>query len=275
MNNPASEQSCVSCKMSCTDCVVVTGAASGIGRSICQELVRRGVVTVLWDVDQAGLNKLEDELCAIVAGKAKGYLVDVTNHGQVSEVTSKVEAEIGPITCLVNNAGVSTVPCLFKNGQIEKMMKVVNVNTIGTLNVTSAIFPLMAGRKSGHVVNISSVCGKSATQNHVVYSATKHFVEGFSQGLRREGLRDGVKVTVIRPGAVKTSLDAFQTSVSAVEEIDPESRQVQTEKMALANPDIPWAMEVEEVGRMVAHVICLPYSVAINELNIAATGLPE
>ena len=105
----------------------------------------------------------------------------------------------------------------------QNWLKVVNVNTLGMLNVTSAIFPLLAGRKFGHVVNISSVCGQSVIENHVVYGAGKYFIEGFSQGLRREGLRDGikehntcfirvmthilsVKVTVIRPSAVRTGL---------------------------------------------------------------------
>ena len=88
----------------------------------------------------------------------------------------------------------------------------VNVNTVGVLNVTSLIYPLMAARKSGHVVNISSIAvslsschfiqtrikffkGKSAHTNHVVYSAGKYFIEGFSEGLRREGLLDGIKVS--------------------------------------------------------------------------------
>ena len=86
-----------------------------------------------------------------------------------------------------------------------------NVNTMGMLNVTSAISPLMAGQKCGHFVNISSVClsycfllknenielilqGKSVIENHVVSGAGKYFIEGFSQGLRREGLSDGIKV---------------------------------------------------------------------------------
>ena len=86
-----------------------------------------------------------------------------------------------------------------------------NVNTMGMLNVTSLIFPLMAARKSGHVINISSVCvskdgqairlsdnifdqGRSVRENHLVYGAGKYFLEGFSEGLRREGLRDGIKV---------------------------------------------------------------------------------
>jgi len=253
------------------NCVVVTGAANGIGKSICQELAKRGVVTALWDQDKEGLDSLEEELCSNTVGMAKGYVVDITDHQQVSKVTSDVESDLGAISCLVNNAGVSAVPCLFKNGDIQKWTRIVNVNAMGTVNVTSVIFPLMASRKSGHLVNISSVCGKSASPNHAVYSGTKYFMEGFSEGLRREGLKDGVKVTVVRPGAVKTRLDAWVFTDQA----DPESKVINDQLLSPPNPDIPIDVGVEEVGKMVAEVICLPANVAINEVNIVSAGLPQ
>ena len=89
------------------------------------------------------------------------------------QAVTKVESELGPITCLVNNAGINLGPRLFKTEPREvsilylpsyfsmhpkNWLKVVNVNTVGMLNVTSTIYPLMASRKSGHIVNISSVC---------------------------------------------------------------------------------------------------------------------
>jgi len=171
--------------------VVVTGAASGIGRAVSIELEKRGHVTALWDMDKEALQQLDEELG--VTNKQRCYVVDVTNPAAVCEAVASVEATLGPIQCLVNNAGINLGPCLFKNEPRENWLKVVNVNTIGMLNVTSAIFPLLAGRKFGHVVNISSVCGQSVIENHVVYGAGKYFIEGFSQGLRREGLRDGIK----------------------------------------------------------------------------------
>lgn len=258
--------------------MVVTGAASGIGRAISIEVARRGFVTALWDVDQAGLKQLKAELCEAGA-KHRYYVVDITNAEQVSETVAQVESNLGPITCLVNNAGINLGPCLFKNEPTENWMRVVNVNTVGMLNVTAAIFPLMAGRKAGHVVNISSVCGKSVLENHVVYGAGKFFLEGFSQGLRREGLLDGVKVTVIRPSAVKTSLGACSarsTDHSSFVQLDPESKEVENETLRrITACNLPWVLDAEEVGKVVANVIDLPASVAVNELNISAIGLPE
>lgn len=255
-------------------CVVVTGAASGIGRAICVELNRKGFVAALWDINKAGLEKLSEELC--VPYKERCSVVDITNHHQVAEVVLKVEAELGPITCLVNNAGVLGTPCLFKNEPIENWLNVVNVNNIGMLNVTSTILPLMAGRKSGHIVNISSIAGKSAIETRAVYSAGKYFIEGFSQGLRRECLRDGIKVTVIRPGAVNTNLGASSTRSKDNEDMDPESKLVNNEYVdRILAHNLPWVMDAEDVGKAVVQVLSLPDSVVINELNISAIGLPE
>ena len=99
--------------------------------------------------------------------------MDISDIEQVRKAANQVEYDLGPIDCLVNNAGVvNRTPCLVKNGTIEvqniwiniqyhhlcqEWLKIVNVNVVGTLNVTSTVFPLMAARKAGHVVNISSV----------------------------------------------------------------------------------------------------------------------
>merc|ERR1712142_364867 len=231
-----------------------------------------------WDRDKEALQKLCVEL--MVSYEERASIVDITNYEEVVQVVTKVEAELGPITCLVNNAGINLGPRLFKNEPRENWLKVVNVNTMGMLNVTSTIFPLMASRKSGHVVNISSVCGKSVLENHVVYGAGKFFLEGFSEGLRREGLRDGIKVTVIRPSATITNLGAREndgnksiTAHVAHVDLDPESEAVQNEKRHMSNArnlcNLPWLMDAEEVGKVVANVLTLPDGVVINELNIS------
>jgi len=262
-------------------CVVVTGAASGIGKAICQELNKKDFVIALWDIDMVALQKLCVELGVSYTERAS--VVDITSYDQIVQAVTKVEAEIGPITYLVNNAGINLGPRLFKTEPRENWLKVVNVNTIGMLNVTSTIYPLMASRKSGHIVNISSVCGKHVLENHVVYGAGKFFLEGFSEGLRREGLRDGIKVTVVRPSATITNLGARGADTNMAHaanvpkvEMDPESELVQNEILDMLNArNLPWLMDAEEVGAAVAHVLTLPENVVINELNISAIGFPE
>jgi len=94
-------------------CVLITGAASGIGRAISIEVARKGLVPALWDVDEAGLEALAAELCLPMGDHC--YKVDITKSEQVVEAVAQVEFNLGPIKCLVNNAGVNFGPCLFKN----------------------------------------------------------------------------------------------------------------------------------------------------------------
>jgi len=258
-------------------CVVVTGAASGIGRAISIELNKKGFVVALWDKDKDALQKLCSEL--EMSFEERATVVDTTNYGVLQEAVSKVEDQLGPINILVNNAGINLGPCLFKNEPRENWLKVVDINMVGMLNVTSLIFPLMAARKSGHVVNISSICGKSVLRNHAVYGAGKYFLEGFSEGLRREGLLDGIKVTVVRPSATRTQMGATSTRDKTSEDfvgMDPESQAVETELLDTLNGrGLPWVMDADEVGKAVAEILTLPKDVVINELTISAIGFPE
>jgi len=194
--------------MTSPELVLITGAANGIGRSISLAVGKHNFNIAAWDVDKAGLDKLKNDLLQQNPSiKVSTYVVDVSDTWRVKEAATEVETEMGPIYCLVNNAGViHRTPCLMKNGAVEDWLKIVNVNVVGTLNVTSTIFPLLAGRKRGHVVNMSSTMGVGGLENQAVYSASKHFVEGLSKSLRKEGLLDGVKVTVVRPSGVVTAM---------------------------------------------------------------------
>eukprot|EP00091_Calanus_sinicus_P012649 TRINITY_DN28353_c0_g1_i1.p1 TRINITY_DN28353_c0_g1~~TRINITY_DN28353_c0_g1_i1.p1 ORF type:complete len:269 (-),score=77.97 TRINITY_DN28353_c0_g1_i1:62-796(-) len=242
------------------------------------ELLRqdKGVRLALWDIDQTGLSKLKSDLLAEDATtKAEEYLVDISDVEQVRKAAKKVEEDLGPIHCLVNNAGrINRVPFLMKNGSTEEWMKIVNVNIVGTLNVTSTIFPLMAARKAGHVVNISSIMGIAGAVNYAVYSASKHFIEGFSKSIRKEGLLDGVKVTVIRPGPVDTNF--AQKSEVGGGDLDQQAEKVQREIFGqMLSHGLPWNLNAAEIGKSVAYAINLPHHVAVNEINISAIGFPE
>merc|ERR1711915_210217 len=251
-------------------CVVVTGAAGGIGRNICRVLNKKGFKVIL--VDKVDLGPLEDELG--LTGKNRSFQVDLKDFDKVEEMVKRVDFEHGGINVLINNAGINLGPCLFKKEARENWLEVINVNNIGMLNITSVVFPIMTNRKSGHIVNISSVTAQSPWQNHIVYGATKSFIDGFSKGLRREGLAEGVKVTIIRPGAVQT--DLVDSSVTLAPEVDGESMTIQNDVLERLNaPKIPWLFSAEDVGEAVAHVISLPGNVAVNELTITASGFQD
>jgi len=256
--------------------VLVTGAANGIGKSIVTQLAKLNFNIAAWDVDLAGLNKLKSELLNENSSiKVSVYVVDVNNLKRVREAAAEVESEMGPIYCLVNNAGViHKTPCLIKNGSTEDWMKIVNVNVVGTLNVTTTIFPLLATRKKGHVVNMSSTMGVRGLENQAVYSASKHFIEGLSSSLRKEGLFDGVKVTVVRPSGVETAMTGGLDTTS--DSVDKQSIEVWNELLeSKMKNNLPIMMKSDDLGRAVAYAVNLPHEVAINEINLSAIGWPE
>lgn len=256
--------------------VLVTGAANGIGKAIVTELARLNYNIAAWDLDRASLDKLKADLLAEnPAIKVSVHVVDISDVERVKEAAAEVEAQIGPIYCLVNNAGViHRTPCLIKNGSIEDWMKIVNVNVVGTLNVTSTIFPLLAARKKGHVVNMSSTMGVAGLENQAVYAASKHFIEGLSKSLRKEGLFDGIKVTVVRPSGVATAMTGGLDTTS--ENVDKQSIEVWNELLqSKMKNNLPVMMKSEDLGRAIAFAINLPHEVVINEINLSAIGWPE
>jgi len=265
--------------MSSPQLVLITGAANGIGRSIAVAVGKLNFNIAAWDIDKAGLALLKEDLlkqCPNI--KVSTHVVDISDNSQVKEAVKQVEKEMGPIYCLVNNAGViHRTPCLMKSGKCggyEDWMKIVNVNVVGNLNVTSTIYPLLASRKRGHVVNMSSTMGVGGLECQTVYTASKHFIEGLSKSLRKEGLLDGVKVTVVRPSGVITAM---------TEDLDTASKNVDRQSVDLWNEmlknkmknNLPILMESDELGKAVAYAIDLPHEAVINELNISAIGWPE
>jgi len=259
-----------------TAVVLVTGAANGIGRAVAVELAKLKFSVAAWDVDQDGLTKLKEDLEKDNPSiKVFVATVDVSNIEKVKEGVATVESQLGPIECLVNNAGViHKSPCLMKNGKIEDWMRIVNVNVVGTLNVTTAVFPLLCSRKHGHVVNMSSTMGVGSIETQAVYVASKHFIEGLSKTLRKEGQLDGVKVTVVRPSAVETAMTGGMDTTS--QEVDKQSVEVWNELLQnKMKNNLPIMMKTEDLGKAVAYAVNLPHDVAINEINISAIGWPE
>jgi len=111
-------------------------------------------------------------------------------------------------------------------------------------------------------------------ENQAVYSASKHFVEGLSKSLRKEGLLDGVKVTVVRPSGVVTAMTGNLDTTSS--NVDKQSVELWNETLKdKMKYNLPIMMESDELGKAVAFAINLPHEVAINELNISAIGWPE
>jgi len=184
--------------------VVVTGAGSGIGRATALAFAKLGAKVAACDVDQPRLDALRAELGdrALVIRR-----VDVSDRAQMQSFADAVHAVAPAADVVVNNAGVA-VGGSFLDTSLDDVDWLLNINLRGVIHGCHFFVPRMADRRSGHVVNISSILGIFPAPNVTAYVASKFAVLGFSQSLRAELRAHRVGVTAICPGMIATAIVA-------------------------------------------------------------------
>lgn len=184
--------------------VVITGAAGGIGRSLCQRFCEEGAHVVGLDLIQPGL----DEVGSVLAQHAARLTLlplDITDHAAVAGTIRQVHADLKRIDVLVNNAGWD-VAMPFLDTTPEFWNKVVAINLMGPLNLHHAVLPIMVEQGGGKIVNIASDAGRVGSSGESVYSACKGGITSFSKTVARECARRNVRVNVVCPGPTDTAL---------------------------------------------------------------------
>jgi NAD(P)-dependent dehydrogenase (short-subunit alcohol dehydrogenase family) len=182
----------------------VTGGASGIGRALCEELARRGATVVIADIN----GTLANDVAAAIGnktGKVHVAVLDVSKAEQVQQAVDDCVARFGRLDYMFNNAAIGIVGEV-RDMTIDLWNRIVDVNLKGIINGVMAAYPQMIRQQSGHIINTSSSGGLIAMPTQVPYSATKFGIVGLSTGLRLEAASLGVKVSVVCPGLVKTSV---------------------------------------------------------------------
>jgi 3-oxoacyl-[acyl-carrier protein] reductase len=183
---------------------LVTGAGKGIGKAIALALAKEGV--------HVGLIARTEKDVATVAGEIKELGVnaayaaaDVSNRSELESSVKKINAELGSIDILINNAGTGTFG-KFLDLEPEVWENQVRVNLFGVYYATRAVLPAMIERKSGDIINISSTAGKSGASGTSAYSASKFGVFGLSESLMQEVRKHNIRVTALAPSTVVTEL---------------------------------------------------------------------
>ncbi len=185
---------------------VVTGAASGIGEALAVQLAARGSDLVLVDRDEDRLAKVADRLRAVHPGLAvAAHVADLADEQQTDALAAMLAAEYPGTALLINNAGVA-LGGRFDQVTIEEFDWVMAVNFRAVVRLTHALLPVLKAHPGAHLVNVSSVFGIFAPAGQAAYAASKFAVRGFSEALRHELADDGVGVTVVHPGGVKTRI---------------------------------------------------------------------
>ena len=182
--------------------VVITGASSGLGEAAARALAGGGAKLVLGARRMDRLKALAGELSL---GEGAAVETDVSNYDQVKHLVDQAVKLHGRVDVILNNAGLMPLSPLDRL-KVDEWDRMIDVNIKGVLYGIAAVLPHMKARKSGHIINVSSVAGHKVSPGTSVYAATKHAVRVITEGLRQEVKPYNIRTTIISPGAVASEL---------------------------------------------------------------------
>jgi short-subunit dehydrogenase len=214
---------------------VVTGAGSGIGRALAQQLAAAGSALAIADIDEAGLRQTEqslDKKNALVTT----HLVDVADEEGVRSFAEEVGKRHGRVTLLINNAGVA-LHGNFDEVSLDDFRLLMNINFWGTLYGVKFFLPGLKREKRAQIVNISSVFGMIAPAGQCAYAASKFAVRGFTEALRHELEGSSVSVSCVHPGGIRTQIARHARVGAGVSGTGHQEKAVRFEKLLRTSPE--------------------------------------
>jgi short-subunit dehydrogenase len=181
---------------------VVTGAGSGIGRALAQELASKGAQLALADVNSTAL---EETLALLQSTTARAYTVDVGTPSAVEEFAREVHHDFKRVSLLINNAGVA-LHGTFAEVSIADMEWLFRINFWGVVHCCKAFIPLLQQEPDAHIVNMSSIFGLVGPPGHAAYASSKFAVRGFTEVLRHELKSTKISLSCVHPAGVQTAI---------------------------------------------------------------------
>jgi len=183
---------------------VVTGGASGMGRSICEQFAACGHRVAVFDVNADAADAVADDLRSR-GGEALAFAVDVADRASVDDAVGAVRSELGPVELLVTSAGISRFEP-FLEITLESWNRIIEVNLTGTFHCVQAIIPDMVAAGWGRIVTISSSSAQRGSPRMAHYAASKGGVITLTKTLAREFAQYGITVNNIPPSAIETPM---------------------------------------------------------------------
>jgi NADP-dependent 3-hydroxy acid dehydrogenase YdfG len=235
---------------------IVTGASSGIGKATALALAAEGAKVAIaarrGDLLEQVASQIEQ-----IGSQALTIVADITDEAQANSIVQKANAEFGRVDILVNNAGIALLGKI-ANADTSDWRRMIDLNLLGLMYCTHAALPIFQAQKSGHIVNISSVAGRTIRVGIGVYNVTKWGVNAFSEALRQEVYQDNIRVTIIEPGLVDTEINNHITDQEAKAAI-------------VARKNSLTALQSEDIAGAIIYAVTQPKHVNVNEILIRPT----
>lgn len=232
---------------------VVTGAGSGIGRALAQQLAAAGSALALADIDEAGLlqtAQLLEKKSALVTT----HVLDVADEAGVRSFAEDVSKRHGRVTLLINNAGVA-LHGDFEEVSLDDFRWLMNINFWGTVYGVKFFLPLLKREKRAHIVNISSVFGMIAPAGQCAYAASKFAVRGFTEALRHELDGGNVCVSCVHPAGIRTQIARRARVGAGVTGTGHQDKALRFEKLLRTSPEAAAARILRGVERREPRVL--------------------
>ena len=196
--------------------VLITGGAGAIGGAIAEEFAKTDDVIITYNSNEERAKRLAESLCC------KAVRMDVTDGGSVRSAVQEVLKEFKKIDILINNAGISLIKP-FCDTSFEDWQRVIDVDLSGVFRVTQSVVPSMISRKSGSIVNISSIWGVNGASCETAYSAAKAGLIGFTKALAKELGLSGITVNAIAPGVIDSPMNSEHLSPEELNDLAEET----------------------------------------------------
>ena len=186
--------------------IIVTGGGGGIGGATCERLAQEGAKLAVLDRDLGAAQKTAAQITE-AGGTALALACDITQRSEIDAALVQIEAQLGPVDVLVNNAGWDVFKPFTQTNEHE-WERLIAINLTGALHMHHAVLPRMVERRAGRIVNIASDAARVGSSGEAVYAACKGGLVSFSKTIAREHARHGISVNVLCPGPTETALFA-------------------------------------------------------------------